>query len=96
MAMLEVEHLKKYFQVSSGLLHAVDDVSFSLESGKTLGVVGESGCGKTTLGKTIIRLTEPTAGKVNFEGVDVAGYSPRQFHKQRPNMQMILDRKSVV
>lgn len=87
--MLEVNHLKKYFQVSSGILHAVDDVSFTLEEGKTLGVVGESGCGKSTLGKTIIRLTDPTSGKVVFDGQDVAGYSVKEFHKVRPNMQMI-------
>lgn len=89
MALLEVSHLKKYFQVSSGILHAVDDVSFTLEKGKTLGVVGESGCGKSTLGKTIIRLTDPTSGKVVFDGQDVAGYSVKEFHKIRPNMQMI-------
>ena len=89
MALLEVNHLKKYFQVSSGILHAVDDVSFTLEEGRTLGVVGESGCGKSTLGKTIIRLTDPTSGKVVFDGQDVAGYSVKEFHKVRPNMQMI-------
>ena len=89
MAILEVEHLKKYFPTPKGLLHAVDDVSFTLEKGKTLGVVGESGCGKSTLGKTILRLTEPTAGQVFFEGKDVAAYSNREFHKVRPDMQMI-------
>lgn len=89
MAILEVEHLKKYFPVSNGLLHAVDDVSFTLEKGNTLGVVGESGCGKSTLGKVIIRLAEPTAGHVRFEGTDVAAYSAKEFHKVRPNMQMI-------
>ena len=88
-AILEVEHLKKYFPTGKGLLHAVDDVSFTLEKGKTLGVVGESGCGKSTLGKTILRLEEPTAGKVFFEGKDVAAYSSREFHKVRPDMQMI-------
>ena len=89
MALLEVSHLKKYFQVNSGILHAVDDVSFSLEKGRTLGVVGESGCGKSTLGKTIIRLTDPTSGKVVFNGKDIAAYSTGQFQKIRPNMQMI-------
>lgn len=89
MALLEVEHLKKYFPVSKGLLHAVDDVSFTLEQGKTLGVVGESGCGKSTLGKTIIRLTDPTAGTVRFEGMDIARMSAKEFHKVRPNIQMI-------
>lgn len=89
MAILDVQHLKKYFPVSNGLLHAVDDVTFTLEKGKTLGVVGESGCGKSTLGKTIIRLTNPTSGKVFFEGKDIAAYSNAEFHKIRPNMQMI-------
>ena len=89
MALLEVEHLKKYFPVPKGLLHAVDDVSFTLEQGKTLGVVGESGCGKSTLGKTIIRLTEPTAGTVRFEGQDIAKMTASEFHKIRPDIQMI-------
>ena len=89
MAILEVEHLKKYFPVSKGVLHAVDDVSFTLEAGKTLGVVGESGCGKSTLGKTILRLTEPTAGTVKFDGKDIAGIKAKEFHAIRPNMQMI-------
>ncbi len=89
MALLEVSHLKKYFQVKSGILHAVDNVSFTLEQGKTLGVVGESGCGKSTLGKTIIRLTDPTSGKVMFDGKDVAAYSIKEFQKIRPDMQMI-------
>ena len=89
MTILEVEHLKKYFQVNTGLLHAVDDVSFSMEKGKTLGVVGESGCGKSTLGKTIIRLQAPTAGKILFEGTDIANYSDKQFHAIRPNIQMV-------
>lgn len=89
MALLEVEHLKQYFPVSKGLLHAVDDVSFTLEKGKTLGVVGESGCGKSTLGKTIIRLLDPTAGTVRFEGQDIAKMPAREFHKIRPDIQMI-------
>ena len=89
MAFLEVEHLKKYFPVPNGLLHAVDDVSFTVEEGQTLGIVGESGCGKSTLGKTIIRLHQPSAGVVRFQGQDVAGYSEREFHRIRPNMQMI-------
>ena len=60
--MLEVRNLKKYFKTKRGLLHAVDDVSFRIEPGKTLGLVGESGCGKSTAGRTILRLLEPTAG----------------------------------
>ena len=89
MPILEVQHLKKYFSVPNGLLHAVDDVSFTLDAGKTLGVVGESGCGKSTLGKTILRLTDPTAGKVFFEDQDIAAMTNKEFHKIRPNMQMI-------
>ena len=58
---LEVKNLKKYFRTSRGMLHAVDDVSFSMERGKTLGIVGESGCGKTTLGRTLVHLESSTS-----------------------------------
>ena len=63
---LQVEGLKKYFKTNKGMLHAVDDISFTIERGKTLGVVGESGCGKSTTGRAILRLIEPTDGKVIF------------------------------
>ena len=63
---LEVKHLKKYFETPRGTLHAVDDVSFSIQRGKTLGIVGESGCGKSTTGRAILRLIEPTSGQVLF------------------------------
>ena len=87
---LQVEHLKKYFPVGGGsMLHAVDDVSFTLERGKTLGVVGESGCGKSTLGRTILRLLEPTSGKVIFDGVDVASLKRNEMRKARKDMQII-------
>ena len=86
---LQVEHLKKYFPTGGGMLHAVDDVSFSLERGKTLGVVGESGCGKSTLGRTILRLLEPTSGKVIFDGVDVASLKRNEMRKARKDMQII-------
>ena len=66
--LLEVSHLKKYFKTPNGFLHAVDDVSFSIEQGKTLGVVGESGCGKSTLGRVILGLTDATSGSVIFDG----------------------------
>jgi peptide/nickel transport system ATP-binding protein len=81
--------LKKYFKVKSGWLHAVDDVSFTIEEGKTLGVVGESGCGKSTLGRTILRLHEPTEGKVLFNGTDVARFDRKQVKQMRSDMQII-------
>ena len=87
--LLRVEHLKKYFKRARGMVHAVDDVSFTLEAGKTLGVVGESGCGKSTLGRTIIRLQEPTSGSVFFDGKDVSGLNRQQLWEQRRQMQMI-------
>ena len=73
--LLDVQHLKKYFNTSSGMLHAVDDVSFQIERGKTLGIVGESGCGKSTIGRTILRLLEPTSGSVIFDGVNLTSLS---------------------
>lgn len=68
---LRVEGLKKYFGSSGAVLHAVDDVNFSINEGATLGVVGESGCGKSTMGRTILRLHEPTEGKVFFKGENI-------------------------
>lgn len=68
MALIEVQHLKKYFDVPNGTLHAVDDVSFKIEKGTTMGVVGESGCGKSTLGTTLIHLQESTGGKDPVRG----------------------------
>jgi oligopeptide/dipeptide ABC transporter ATP-binding protein len=87
--LLEVRNLKKYFRVAVGLLHAVDDVSFTLEEGCTLGVVGESGCGKTTMGRTILRLIEPTAGEIIFDGVDVLRLNAAEMRHQRKEMQLI-------
>ena len=71
--LVEVSHLKEYFQISTGMfsskpLKAVDDVSFNIRRGETLGLVGESGCGKTTVGRTLLHLYEPTGGEVRFEG----------------------------
>ena len=90
--MLEVLGLTKYF--SSGLirkryLRAVDDVSFKIEKGRTLGLVGESGCGKTTIGRLILRLTKPTGGKVLFDGVDLFALNRRKLLAIRPRIQMI-------
>ena len=87
--LLEVSHLKKYFKVSAGTLHAVDDVSFTIDSGKTLGVVGESGCGKSTTGRAILRLHEPTSGSVKFEGKEITKLSQGEMRKMRGKMQII-------
>lgn len=86
---LRVEHLKKYFTTPKGTLHAVDDVNFSIRTGETLGVVGESGCGKSTMGRAILRLHEPTSGKVYFEGKDILGYNKKQLKDLRKDMQII-------
>ena len=89
MALLEVEHLKKYFPSPRGVVHAVDDVTFSIEKGKTLGLVGESGCGKSTLGRTIIHLLESTDGVIRFEGEDVTHPSKQRMRKLREDMQIM-------
>ena len=86
---LQVENLKKYFKTNRGMLHAVDDISFTIERGKTLGVVGESGCGKSTTGRAILRLLEPTGGKVLFDGVDVAQLDTKGMREMRKNMQIV-------
>ena len=94
--LLSVKNLKKYFPVAKNLvgkptkfLHAVDNVSFELRKGRTLGIVGESGCGKTTMGRTILRLYEATDGEVWFNGREVSKIPAKEFDKLRPNMQMI-------
>jgi oligopeptide/dipeptide ABC transporter ATP-binding protein len=95
-ALLQVTGLKKYFPILGGLLrrqvgnvYAVDDVSFEIRKGEVLGLVGESGCGKTTLGRSIIRLTEPTGGKVVFGGVDVTALDAEPLRKMRRRMQIV-------
>jgi len=88
-ALLEVTNLKKYFKTKKGNLHAVDGIDFSIEKGKTLGVVGESGCGKSTTGRVILRLLEPTGGQVNFDGVDVFALNSEEMRKMRTQMQII-------
>ena len=87
--LIRVEHLKKYFNTPHGVLHAVDDVTFSIGRGETLGVVGESGCGKSTLGRAILRLHEPTEGKVIFDGRDVTALPKREMTRLRTQMQII-------
>ena len=96
MNLLEVKNLKVHFPVKHGVLSrardsvkAVDDVSFSLAAGETLGLVGESGCGKTTLGRAVVRLIEPTAGNVLFEGEDIAQLTGRELRARRRKFQMI-------
>jgi len=87
--LLEVRNLKKYFETPRGLLHAVDDVSFDIEEGRTLGMVGESGCGKTTAGRSILRLVEPTSGSVFFEGRNVLEAGREELRRLRERMQII-------
>lgn len=87
--LLEVRNLKKYFKTPKGMLHAVDNVSFTLEEGKTLGIVGESGCGKSTTGRAILRLIEPTDGEVIFDGVNIRDLSPKELRAKRKEMQII-------
>lgn len=87
--LLETIGLKKYFKTGAGMLHALDDVSIQIAKGETLGVVGESGCGKTTLGRTVLRLNEATEGQVLFEGKDVLRCSPKEMKTLRKNMQII-------
>ena len=86
---LEVKNLKKYFKTKHGMLQAVDDISFTLEKGKTLGLVGESGCGKSTTGRTILRLIEPTDGQIIFEGKDICKLNHSQLRHMHKDMQLI-------
>lgn len=87
--LLRVEHLKKYFHTPGGTLHAVDDISFTIEQGKTLGVVGESGCGKSTLGRTVLGLLDATDGKVLFDGKDITRAKGRDRRELQKDMQII-------
>ena len=87
--LLEVKNLKKYFKTGKEWLHAVDGIDFTLEKGKTLGVVGESGCGKTTLGRVILNLIETTDGQVIFEGKDWTNPKKSELSQMREQMQII-------
>ncbi|MBQ9418904.1 MAG: ATP-binding cassette domain-containing protein [Synergistaceae bacterium] len=87
--MLQVDGLTKYFDTTSGRVHSVDGVSFTLEKGETLGLVGESGCGKSTTARTIIRLYEPDGGKIIFDGHDITNISQREMLPFRKRIQMI-------
>lgn len=87
--LIEVRHLKKYFDTPKGFLHAVDDVSFGIRKGTTMGVVGESGCGKSTLGRTMIHLLESTDGQIFFHDKDVTHISKKELYDLRGNMQII-------
>ena len=94
--LLKVENLKKYFPIRTGMfarhtgdVRAVDDISFEVYEGETLGIVGESGCGKSTTGRVIMRLHEPTDGKVTFDGVELTGLSAEKMRKTRREIQMV-------
>ena len=87
--LLEAKNLKKYFPTKKGLLHAVDDVSFTINKGETLGLVGESGCGKSTTGRVLLRLIEATAGEIWFEGEDILTYNHTQMRYMRREMQIV-------
>lgn len=87
--LIEVKNLKKYFKTKHGMLHAVDDVSFYINKGETLGLVGESGCGKSTTGRAILRLHEPTSGQVLYKGDDIVKYNSKKMKQMRQKMQIV-------
>jgi peptide/nickel transport system ATP-binding protein len=93
---MEVKDLKKYYPIKAGMfgrvvgqVRAVDGVSFSIRRGTTMGLVGESGCGKTTIGKTLLRLNDKTSGSVLFKGQEIFDLTHRELQKIRPQMQII-------
>ncbi len=87
--LIEVKNLKKYFDTPKGKLHAVDGVDFSIEKGKTLGLVGESGCGKSTTGRVILRLLEATDGEIIYNGRDIRTLNANEMRELRKEMQII-------
>ena len=89
MALLEINHLKKYFNVAAGQNHAVDDITMKIEKGRTMGVVGESGCGKSTLGRTCIRLLDATDGQILLDGEDVTYATGKDLRRLRERMSII-------
>jgi peptide/nickel transport system ATP-binding protein len=96
-ALLEVRGLKTWFPIRTGVLQrlaghvkAVDGVDLAIRSGETLALVGESGCGKTTVGRSILRLVEPTGGSIRYDGVDLAALAPAEFHPYRRRMQIVM------
>lgn len=87
--LVEIHGLKKHFPTRRGLLHAVDDIDFFIKKGETLGLVGESGCGKSTTGRLLLRLIEPTEGQINFDGQDIMQLSKKQMREFRKKMQIV-------
>src|SRR5438045_8874148 len=94
--LLSVRNLKKYFPIRRGVLSrvaahvkAVDDISFDIKKGETFGLVGESGCGKTTAGRAVLRLLEPDAGTIKFDGIDLRSLRPQEMTRRLRDMQII-------
>ncbi len=87
--LLEVKNLKKYFDTKKGKLHAIDDINFYVNKGETLGLVGESGCGKSTTGRAILRLHEPTAGEVIYRGENIVNYNSKRMKDMRRKLQIV-------
>ena len=96
MPLIQVEHLKKYYPIREGIIthtvgniHAADDVSFSVTEGETLGLVGESGCGKSTIGRQLVGLETPTSGRILYEGRDLSLMKKKEMQKIRTQLQMV-------
>ena len=87
--LIETKNLKKYFKTKHGMLHAVDDINIQIQKGQTLGVVGESGCGRSTLGRAVLRLIEPSSGEVLYNGENILKYGSKKMQDIRKEMQII-------